>query len=75
MAACGWLRGCIHAQEALKRFSLAAGSEPQTYALGLKEVWEVPEDVAKPGTVVHTVSQAFKAARHSAARHGAAAHG
>lgn len=30
-------------QEALKRYSLRekAGADPQTYALGLKEVWQV----------------------------------
>lgn len=33
----------------------AAGASPQTYALGLKEVWEVPEEQHQPGLVVHTV--------------------
>lgn len=29
--------------------------EPQQYGIGLKEVWEVPEDVFVPGLVQHTV--------------------
>ncbi|KAF8072354.1 hypothetical protein HT031_000013 [Scenedesmus sp. PABB004] len=33
----------------------AVGACPQTYALGIKEVWEVPEAAARPGLVVHTV--------------------
>lgn len=28
---------------------------PQTYALGVKEVWEIPEEQHQPGLVVHTV--------------------
>lgn len=44
-------------QVAMKRYQLAekAGADPQTYGLGIKEVWEVPQEVHKPGTVVHTV--------------------
>lgn len=33
----------------------AAGACPQTYALGLKEVWAVPPEQQQPGLVVHTV--------------------
>jgi electron-transferring-flavoprotein dehydrogenase len=33
----------------------AAGCCPQTYALGLKEVWEVPAEQHQPGLVIHTV--------------------
>ena len=28
-------------QEAMRRFGLREDSDPQTYALGIKEVWEV----------------------------------
>eukprot|EP00775_Hariotina_reticulata_P005691 gene5691-5929_t len=31
------------------------GCCPQTYALGLKEVWEVPAEQHQPGLVIHTV--------------------
>jgi flavin-dependent dehydrogenase len=44
-------------QGLMKHYGLreAAGASPQTYALGLKEVWEVPEEQHSPGLVVHTV--------------------
>ncbi len=37
-----------------ERFKLAEGRDPQSYAIGIKELWEVPADKAKPGRVVHT---------------------
>ena len=36
------------------RFRLTEGQDPQTYAIGVKELWEVPEDKAEPGRVMHT---------------------
>lgn len=38
-----------------KKFNLRANCEPQTYAIGLKELWEVEPSKHKPGTVEHTV--------------------
>ncbi|MCX8017319.1 MAG: electron transfer flavoprotein-ubiquinone oxidoreductase [Rhodocyclaceae bacterium] len=37
----------------IERFELAAGRDPQHYAIGLKELWEVPADRHEPGLVVH----------------------
>ncbi|BDA46861.1 Electron transfer flavoprotein-ubiquinone oxidoreductase [Coccomyxa sp. Obi] len=37
------------------RLRVEAGADPQTYAIGLKEVWEVLPEKAKPGQVWHTV--------------------
>ncbi len=37
-----------------ERFNLRAGVDPQTYGLGIKELWEVPADKHQPGLVVHT---------------------
>jgi electron-transferring-flavoprotein dehydrogenase len=34
--------------------SLDGGRDPQTYAIGIKELWEVPADQHQPGRVVHT---------------------
>ncbi len=34
---------------------LSAQSNPQVYALGLKEVWELPPGRGRPGDVVHTM--------------------
>ena len=39
----------------MKRFDLAAGAEPQTYGLGVKELWEVTPENHHPGRVVHSV--------------------
>ena len=36
-------------------FGLQAGRNPQTYGLGLKEVWQVPKEQCQPGLVVHSV--------------------
>mmetsp|Transcript_26826 Transcript_26826/g.58500 ORF Transcript_26826/g.58500 Transcript_26826/m.58500 type:complete len:596 (-) Transcript_26826:208-1995(-) len=49
-------RGSL-AESVIARFKLRAkaGAEPQTYGLGLKEVWEVPASQHKPGLVVHTI--------------------
>ena len=41
-------------RQLLDRFRLAEGKDPQTYAIGIKELWEVPEDKAEPGRVMHT---------------------
>ena len=39
----------------VRRFALDQGRLPQVYALGIKELWEVPQDRMTPGTVVHTM--------------------
>jgi electron-transferring-flavoprotein dehydrogenase len=35
-------------------FNLRDGVAPQTYALGMKELWEIPKDKHKPGLVWHS---------------------
>jgi electron-transferring-flavoprotein dehydrogenase len=39
----------------LARFDLAAGHDPQTYAIGVKELWEIPKENHRPGLVVHSI--------------------
>jgi electron-transferring-flavoprotein dehydrogenase len=39
----------------VERFHLRADCDPQTYAIGIKELWEVPAEQHQPGLVVHTV--------------------
>jgi len=39
----------------IQRFELDAGREPQTYGLGFKELWRLPEGRVKPGRIEHTV--------------------
>ena len=41
-------------KQLIARFQLAAGKDPQSYALGIKEQWEVDPTKAKPGHVVHS---------------------
>ncbi|KAI0665828.1 hypothetical protein C8Q78DRAFT_1083681 [Trametes maxima] len=40
-------------KEAIRHFKLREGRDPQTYGLGLKEVWRVDPAKHKPGKVVH----------------------
>lgn len=40
---------------AMEEFGLREGVQPQTYALGIKEVWEVPAEQHEEGTVWHSV--------------------
>ena len=39
----------------MQRFGLRDGADPQTYGIGLKELWEVALDRHQPGLVIHTV--------------------
>jgi electron-transferring-flavoprotein dehydrogenase len=41
-------------KQLIARFKLDEGTDPQSYAIGVKELWEVPAGSAKPGHVVHT---------------------
>ena len=41
-------------KQLLAKFKLTEGKDTQTYAIGIKELWEVPADKAQPGKVVHT---------------------
>ena len=41
-------------KQIIAKFKLDEGKDPQSYAIGIKELWEVPADQAKPGLVVHT---------------------
>ena len=39
----------------VRRLGLDEGREPQQYALGIKELWELPKDRVPAGTVIHTM--------------------
>ena len=41
-------------KQLIAQFKLDEGREPQSFAIGIKELWEVPADKAQPGLVVHT---------------------
>jgi len=41
-------------RQLVSRFKLDAGRDPQSYGLGIKELWEIAPEKHKPGRVVHT---------------------
>jgi electron-transferring-flavoprotein dehydrogenase len=51
---CDGVRGNL-TKELLRRLELGKGRQPEQFALGIKELWDVPPDRIKAGTVVHTM--------------------
>jgi electron-transferring-flavoprotein dehydrogenase len=51
---CDGVRGNL-TKELLRRLQLAKDRQPQQFALGLKELWEIPRGRIEPGTVIHTM--------------------
>jgi len=43
------------AKQLFRRFGLRENCEPQSYGIGLKELWEVDPALHRPGSVEHTV--------------------
>lgn len=41
-------------EQVIQKFNLRQNSSPQSYALGLKEIWEVDSPAYEPGLVTHT---------------------
>jgi electron-transferring-flavoprotein dehydrogenase len=44
----------------VRQLGLDEGREPQVYAIGIKELWEVPAGRVEPGRVVHTMGYPLK---------------
>ncbi len=42
-------------QQLFKKYDLRKDVDPQTYGLGIKELWEIPESLHESGKVVHTI--------------------
>ncbi len=42
-------------QTLFEKFHLRENCDPQTYGLGIKEIWEIPEELHKNGSVIHTI--------------------
>jgi electron-transferring-flavoprotein dehydrogenase len=42
-------------KDLIERFHLSEDSDPQTYAIGLKELWELAPGRHRPGLVLHTI--------------------
>ena len=51
---CDGVRGNL-TKELRRRFQLGHGREPEQFAIGLKELWEVPRDRLEAGTIVHSM--------------------
>ena len=51
---CDGVRGNL-TKEVRRRFELGRGRQPEQFALGIKELWEVPSDRLDAGTVVHSM--------------------
>ena len=48
------VRGSL-ARQAVERLRLDRGKAPQVYAIGVKEVWELPDESPHKGQVIHTL--------------------
>ena len=44
----------------IKKLTLDKGKSPQTYVVGVKEVWEIPEERFEPGQVFHSMGYPLK---------------
>jgi len=42
-------------KQLIEKFKLTENSDPQTYGLGIKELWEVDNPRHQPGKVIHTI--------------------
>jgi electron-transferring-flavoprotein dehydrogenase len=47
-------RGSL-SKEIIHKFSLDKESCPQTYGIGIKELWEIPDSAHKAGEIIHTL--------------------
>ncbi|MFT8718283.1 electron transfer flavoprotein-ubiquinone oxidoreductase [Acetobacter sp.] len=41
-------------KQVMEHYNLRKGVDPQTYGLGIKEVWEIPAENHRPGLVMHS---------------------
>jgi electron-transferring-flavoprotein dehydrogenase len=51
---CDGVRGNL-TKQLLRRLQLGKDRQPEQFAIGLKELWEIPRDRLAPGTVMHTL--------------------
>ena len=47
-------RGSL-SKQLMQRFNLRDGRDPQTYGIGIKELWEIPAERHKPGFIQHSL--------------------
>jgi electron-transferring-flavoprotein dehydrogenase len=51
---CDGVRGNL-TKQLIQEFQLSKDREPEQYAVGLKELWDIPGGRIEPGTVIHTL--------------------
>jgi electron-transferring-flavoprotein dehydrogenase len=51
---CDGVRGNV-TKALIRRLGLARGRQPAQFAIGIKELWEIPPGRVEPGTVTHTL--------------------
>jgi electron-transferring-flavoprotein dehydrogenase len=56
---CDGVRGNL-TKQLIQQFQLGKDREPEQYAVGLKELWDIPRDRIAPGTVIHTLGYPLK---------------
>jgi electron-transferring-flavoprotein dehydrogenase len=56
---CDGVRGNL-TKDVIARLALGHGREPQQFAVGLKELWEIPAKRLEAGTVIHTMGYPLK---------------
>jgi electron-transferring-flavoprotein dehydrogenase len=56
---CDGVRGNL-TKTLVEKLKLDVNRQPQVYALGIKELWEVPADRLKAGSVIHTLGHPLK---------------
>ena len=48
-------------EDVIERFALREGKDMQTYGIGIKEVWEIPEAKFHEGLIQHSIGWPLKA--------------
>jgi electron-transferring-flavoprotein dehydrogenase len=56
---CDGVRGNL-TRQLLNRFPLAQGRQPEQYAVGIKELWEIDPERLAAGTVIHTLGHPLR---------------
>jgi electron-transferring-flavoprotein dehydrogenase len=47
-------RGSL-SKKAIRKYKLDADCDPQTYGIGMKELWQLPEGRVEPGRIMHSI--------------------
>jgi electron-transferring-flavoprotein dehydrogenase len=47
-------------QKIIEQFALRDSEKPQTYGIGIKELWKIPKEHHQPGRVIHSVGWPLK---------------